>query len=274
MHLLLHGRGNGVGALFFSNSPTFTYTDLPTSNLLPSLERDLLKAHQQAHGILLKTGSLPAQPENVLAGSFSIGGARAKAVMRSDDGNHWIAKFNQPEDDIDRIRAEHANLEMARAIGLHVPEVGVVDTEMGSVLLVKRFDRIQPSSNPDLNPDLNSTSNPTTMMPLRLHYVSAIALISAEPEDKRLVSARDLALFSYANIASVIRKVSPYPQEDRHALFAQMVLNICVHNTDDHLKNFGFLEPQAQAANAPRDYLRYRPVLILLPKPPGNITLA
>ena len=96
-------------------------------------------------------------------------------------------------------------------------------------------------------------------MPLRLHYASAIALISAEPEDKRLVSARDLAIFSYANIANVIRKVSPYPQEDRHALFAQMVLNICVHNTDDHLKNFGFLEPQAQAANAHKGLLALSP---------------
>jgi serine/threonine-protein kinase HipA len=222
--LLLHGRGNGVGALFFSTSPTLDRSDILPMNSLPLIETDLARAHQAAHNVFSKQ-PIPQGLDDILAGSWSIGGARAKTVMRDLDNRLWIVKFSQPDDSIDRIRAEHANLAMARAVGLRVPETKVLDTPLGSVLLVERFDR--------------------TAELTRLHYASAISLVSADPENKRLSSLRDMSVFSYANVANIIRKVSPDPTQQQKELYAQMVLNVCLHNTDDHLKNIGFIESES-----------------------------
>jgi hypothetical protein len=86
--------------------------------------------------------------------------------MRDRDGGIWICKFSEPGSTIDRQRVEYANLRMAAAVGIEVPEVRLVEAELDSVLQVRRFDR---------NADLQ-----------RLHYASAISLVSAFPEDKRL----------------------------------------------------------------------------------------
>ena len=91
--------------------------------------------------------------------------------MRDRDGGIWICKFSEPGSTIDRQRVEFANLRMAAKVGLEVPEVRLVETGLGSVLQVRRFYR---------NADLQ-----------RLHYASAISLVSAFTEYKRLSSARD-----------------------------------------------------------------------------------
>lgn len=225
--VLLMGRGNGVGALLYSASPSLTRDDLPGIASLPLVEEDLLQVHRAAHNIFEKT-PLDQQTRGLLAGSWSMGGARAKAVMRDRNGRLWIAKFSEPNDTVDRQRIEWSNLEMAREIGMQVPALKILETELGSVLLVERFDR---------TPGLD-----------RLHYASAISLVSAEPEDKRLTSQRDQAIFSYARLADIINRVSPSPSRDRQELFARMVLNVCLHNTDDHLKNFGFIESPESAS--------------------------
>jgi serine/threonine-protein kinase HipA len=219
--ILVLGRGNGVGALLFAETPDLARRDLPEFETLPTVETDLERVHEAAHRVF-STAPLPDHLQGLLAGSWSIGGARAKAVMRNLAGEIWIAKFSEPDDRYDRQRCELANLRMAREIGLEVPDCQVVDTSRGSVFLIKRFDR---------TPDLQ-----------RLHYASAISLVSAEPEDKRLNSPIDRATFSYARIADVISRISPDPARERQELFARMAFNVCVRNTDDHLKNLGFVE--------------------------------
>lgn len=220
--VLLMGRGNGVGALLFASGPTLCRDDLPAFDSLPTIEDDLERVHQAAHGVFSKT-PLSAEQQGLLAGSWSMGGARAKAVMRDKNHRIWIVKLSEPNDHFDRQRGEMANLMMAKAIGMNVPDVQIRDTSLGSALMVERFDRTPASLS-------------------RLHYASGISLISAEPQDKRMTSARDRALFSYARLADIISRVSPNPALERQELFGRMVLNVCVHNTDDHLKNIGFIE--------------------------------
>lgn len=220
--VLLMGRGNGVGALLFATTPELSRDDLPGFDTLPTIENDLQRVHEAAHGVFSKT-PLSAEQQGLLAGSWSMGGARAKAVMRDADERIWIVKLSEPGDQIDRQRGEYANLLMAKAIGMDVPEVRIRDTSLGSALMVERFDRSRGSLS-------------------RLHYASAISLVSAEPLDKRMTSARDRAIFSYARLADIISRVSPNPARERQELFARMVLNVCVRNTDDHLKNIGFVE--------------------------------
>lgn len=234
-NLLLMGRGNGVGALLFAASDNLTRSDLPSFVSLPTIEHDLSRVHQAAHNVFNKT-PLPANLEGLLDGSWSMGGARAKAVMRDSQGGIWIAKFSEPGDNIDRQRGELANLDMARAIGLDVPECYVTDTELGSVFLIRRFDRTEALE--------------------RIHFASAISLVSAIPQDKRFTSAVDQATFSYAKLASIISQVSPDPVYERMQLFARMVFNICVHNTDDHLKNIAFIDHQS----AGQSHMRLAPV--------------
>ena len=45
----------------------------------------------------------------------------------------------------------------------------------------------------------------------------------------------------YTDIADVIRQVSSKPVEDLHELWRRIVFTILVSNTDDHLKNHGFI---------------------------------
>ncbi|WP_454909703.1 type II toxin-antitoxin system HipA family toxin [Variovorax gossypii] len=222
--MLLMGRGNGVGALLFSTRPDLKREDLPGFDTLPTIENDLERVHQAAHNVF-QTTPMPEDLQGLLAGSWSIGGARAKAVMRDRDNRIWICKLSEPGSTIDRQRVEYANLRMAAAVGLEVPEVHLVETELGSVLQVRRFDRTD---------DLQ-----------RLHYLSAISLVSAVPEDKRLSTARDQRVFSYANLAHIVSAVSSDPVHDRVSIFARMALNVAVRNTDDHLKNTGFIESES-----------------------------
>jgi len=222
--LLLMGRGNGVGALLFSTRPDLKRSDLPGFDTLPLIEEDLYRVHQAAHNVF-ETTPMPEDLQGLLAGSWSIGGARAKAVMRDRESGIWICKFSEPGSNIDRQRVEYANLRMAAAVGIEVPEVRLVETALGSVLQVRRFDRTDELQ--------------------RLHYASAISLVSAVPEDKRLNSARDQRTFSYANLAHIASAVSSDPVHDRQSIYARMALNVALKNTDDHLKNTGFIESES-----------------------------
>lgn len=218
--LLLKGRGNGIGCLLFSTKPGLTRQDLPTLQSLPTIEEDLLKVHeavQQVH----TNQPLAKNIQDLLGGSWSMGGARSKAVMRDLNDNIWLAKFSEPGDTIDRQRIELANLLMAEEIGLPISPSHVLDTKLGSVFLTKRFDRTESLD--------------------RKHYISGISLISAVPQSKKLDTPFDSAMFSYARLSDIIGRVSANPSKERQALFARMVLNVCLRNTDDHLKNIGFI---------------------------------
>lgn len=65
---------------------------------------------------------------------------------------------------------------------------------------------------------------------------------------------------SYTEIAEVIREISKMPREDLHELWARMLFNVLVTNTDDHLKNHGFLY-------AGDDLWRLSPVFDVNPQP-------
>lgn len=230
--ILLLGSGNGVGALLYSTEPDLMREQLPLLTSLPLLEHDLARTHQAAFDII--QGKYASRHEvefedgHLLAGSSGIGGARAKAILRDKHDQLWIAKFAEPDADLDRQRMEYANLRMAQEIGIEIPKLRLAETHLGSVLLVKRFDRTPNHS--------------------RLHYVSAISLISHAYQDKYQPTALDKAKFSYAQIADIIGRVCEDPAKDRQRLFAQMLLNFMVKNTDDHLKNFGFIETESSAS--------------------------
>jgi serine/threonine-protein kinase HipA len=212
---LLQGSGQGVGALLFSRSPKAPHVPVLGHEKIISNVTKM----QQAAATLEQKGDLAEQLKHYLQGGISMGGVRPKTVL-AYRGVLWLAKFPMQSDLYDCQKAEFAALAMAEDAGIRVPNRLLLETELGSVLLVERFDRIEGR---------------------RQHFISAHSLLDTP---RKLRQAEYVRHASYANIADIIGRVSANPQEDRCELFLRMVFNIAIGNGDDHLKNHGFLKQE------------------------------
>lgn len=168
------------------------------------------------------------------AGSGSLGGARPKASVRGDDGRLLIAKFPHGGDDWDVMAWECTALDLAQGAGLKVPGHRLISLDGRSVLLLNRFDRVAGGR--------------------RAGYLSAMSLLGARDGDER----------DYLDIADALSEHGAAVTKDLAELFRRMVLSVAVHNTDDHLRNHGFLR-------APGGW-RVSPVFDVNPDPdPGRV---
>ena len=87
-------------------------------------------------------------------------------------------------------------------------------SKTGSTFLVKRFDR-------------NGSR--------RIHFASAMTLLGKTDG----ASAADGS--SYLDLAAFIRANGASPRQDLAELWKRIVFSMAVSNTDDHLRNHGFL---------------------------------
>ena len=159
----------------------------------------------------------------------SLGGARPKASVEGD-GQLWIAKFTSRDDRRAVERAEIATLRLAARCGLRVPEARLELVRSDSpVALIRRFDR---------------------RGDIRIPYMSARTALDWEGAEGRY----------YTDIADVIRQISSQPRDDLRELWRRIVFTILVSNTDDHLKNHGFIY-------AGRDRWRLSPAFDINPAP-------
>lgn len=146
----------------------------------------------------------------VRAGS-SLGGARPKAHVVDVDGEVAIAKFpSAAADEWDVMAWEKVAHDLADASGVDVPASKLVHIGDRSVHVIDRFDRDGET---------------------RLGYVSAMTMLEASDGDQR----------SYLEIAEVIEECSPAATYDLHRLWRRIVFSVLTSNTDDHLRNHGFL---------------------------------
>lgn len=140
----------------------------------------------------------------------SLGGARPKASVEGE-GQLWIAKFTSRNDRRAVERAEIATLKLAARCGLSVPQAHLELSHSDSpVALIRRFDR---------------------RGEVRIPYMSARAALDWDGSEGRY----------YTDIADVIRQISSRPRDDLHELWNRILFTILVSNTDDHLKNHGFI---------------------------------
>ena len=147
----------------------------------------------------------------LLHGGSSLGGARPKAHVLDTKGRLAIAKFPSPQaDQWDVIRWEAVALTLAKDAGITVPEHKLHVIEDRPVLVVRRFDR-----------DASS----------RLGYLSAMSMLQAKDGEQA----------SYLEIGQVIEEHSPDAGRDLRELWRRIVFTILISNTDDHLRNHGFL---------------------------------
>lgn len=65
----------------------------------------------------------------------------------------------------------------------------------------------------------------------RISYISAMTAVGADDGQRR----------DYADLAVAIRDLSDSPKTDHLQLFDRVVANVALGNTDDHLRNHGFL---------------------------------
>lgn len=145
------------------------------------------------------------------AGSGSLGGARPKASVRGDDGALLIAKFPHRSDAWDVMAWEKTVLDLAEEAGLHTPVRQLASVGGRRVLLLERFDR-GPGD-------------------VRHGYISAMTMLGARDGDER----------DYADIATALPESGSRVKRDLAELFSRVVFSVAVHNTDDHLRNHGFL---------------------------------
>jgi len=152
----------------------------------------------------------------LIAPGGSLGGARPKASIVDPDGHLWIAKFPSVCDEHDVGGWELVVQTLARACGLNVPEsMARRFANPHHCFLVKRFDR--------------------TAAGRRLHFASAMTLTGHQDGDDASTGA------SYLEIARVLIEQGARTEVDLKELWSRIVFNMLVSNTDDHLRNHGFI---------------------------------
>ncbi len=153
--------------------------------------------------------------KQLVAPGSSLGGARPKASVVAPDGSLWIAKFPSKYDEINVGAWEMVVHDLAVICKLNVPEAKLENfSKTGSTFLTKRFDREGDR---------------------RIHFASAMTLLGKKD------GANATEGTGYFDIASIIKMNSASPQKDLLELWRRMVFNIAVSNTDDHLRNHGFI---------------------------------
>jgi serine/threonine-protein kinase HipA len=153
------------------------------------------------------------------AGTGSLGGARPKASVRDGD-RLLIAKFPHPADEWSVIPWEKTALDLAEAAGISVPNRQLVGVDGSPVLLLDRFDRDGAH---------------------RVGYLSAMTFLQAQDGQPR----------DYTEIAEVIPENSSATIDDLRQLWRRIAFSVAVHNTDDHLRNHGFVRHKAGWRLAP-----------------------
>jgi serine/threonine-protein kinase HipA len=146
----------------------------------------------------------------LLAPGSSLGGARPKASVRDRDGHLSVAKFPNKEDEINAVLWEAVALTLAAKAGIPVPAWRIESIAEKPILLLRRFDREQGR---------------------RLPFLSAMSMLDARDNEAR----------SYLEFVDILRQHGAGPREDMHALWRRIVFSIMISNTDDHLRNHGFL---------------------------------
>ncbi len=146
----------------------------------------------------------------LLAPGSSLGGARPKSSMMDKNGNLAIAKFPRKDDEFAVEKWEAVALTLAKNSGIATPEFSLIKIGKNPVLIVKRFDRIKKT---------------------RIPFLSAMIMLQA----------RDNEQHSYLEIAYALAQNGAAPEEDMKQLWRRIVFNVLISNTDDHLRNHGFL---------------------------------
>jgi serine/threonine-protein kinase HipA len=146
----------------------------------------------------------------LLAPGSSLGGARPKASVRKQNGDLLIAKFPRNTDETHVVLWEGLALRLASRAGITACSSHFEKVSRKPVLLLERFDRIHAR---------------------RIPFLSAMSMLGA----------RDNETHSYLEVVDALRRHGANVEADLEELWRRVVFYILISNTDDHLRNLGFL---------------------------------
>lgn len=151
----------------------------------------------------------------LIAPGSSLGGARPKANVRDEHSDLWIAKFPSKGDTIDKAAWEFLAYKLALKAGIEISE-SRIEKISGKyhTFFTKRFDRLHGE---------------------RIHFASAMTMTGNNEETIKEKHA------SYLDIAEFIQYTGSRNKKDLNQLWKRIVFNISISNTDDHLRNHGFI---------------------------------
>lgn len=210
--------GHRMGAIRFKDAPDGPFLNHSTVMATPpwtsirELEHASLKLEEDSADDAenLKWINLLLTPGS------SLGGSRPKASVLDEQGQLWIAKFPSLQDDRDIGGWEKVACELAGNAGINVPEsVTGKFYSKKHTFLTKRFDR-RPQGE-------------------RIHFASAMTLLG-HTDGTNYSSG-----VSYLDLAGFIIRNGATPDADLEELWRRIVFYISISNTDDHLRNHGFL---------------------------------
>jgi serine/threonine-protein kinase HipA len=151
----------------------------------------------------------------LIAPGSSLGGARPKANIIDKQNNLWIAKFPAKNDIIDKAAWEYLAYLLAIKAGINMSECNIQKiTGNFHTFFTKRFDRENGE---------------------RIHFASAMTMTGNNEETIRDNPA------SYLELAEFIQNYGCNIKENLEQLWRRIVFNIAISNTDDHLRNHGFI---------------------------------
>lgn len=196
------------GALRFSENPSGPFlTSKEKTSIPPLIELPKLFSATER---FLEDEESAQDLKLLLAPGSSLGGARPKASVRDKDGNLAIAKFPKKDDEFNVVAWEAVALELARNAKIRVPAWRLEYILERPVIIISRFDRENHN---------------------RIPFLSAMSMLGAKDNEQH----------SYLEIAYALAQYGAHPNADMAELWRRMVFNILISNTDDHLRNHGFV---------------------------------
>lgn len=151
----------------------------------------------------------------LMAPGSSLGGARPKANVVDPNGNLLIAKFPSKNDERDSGAWEFICYRMATDFEIRMASCRAeIYSTAQHTFLTQRFDR--------------SGSD-------RFHFASAMTLLGYRDGYDHKEGG------SYLDLVQLIEQYGADPTADIRELWRRIVFSVAVSNTDDHLRNHGFL---------------------------------
>lgn len=205
-----------MGALRFKTDPNGPFLDNSATTPTPpwssiSELQEAAKQFEEAEGNEVAKNWLKI----LMAPGSSLGGARPKANILDKEKNLWIAKFPSKNDTTDKAAWEFLTYQLALNAGINMAPSKIQKiTGTHHTFFTKRFDRDKGE---------------------RIHFASAMTMTGNNEDTIRENPA------SYLEIAEFIQNYGCNIDENLHQLWRRIVFNIAISNTDDHLRNQGFI---------------------------------
>ena len=208
-----------MGGFRFKEEKDGDFINVDESLKIPPLAdvRDLIAASMEIERNE-EENLLPAKKwinQLVIPGS-SLGGARPKACVIDKNNTLYAAKFPSRKDDYDAGLWEHFAHLLALKARIYAAFTKVLSVgEKYHTLLSRRFDR--------------------TPEGRRIHFASAMTLLGLSDGNNATTGN------GYPDIVDFILQNCTHVEANLQELYRRVAFNVCIGNSDDHLRNHGFL---------------------------------